>query len=113
MWVKNVQKFSTLSDARSIFAEAHSSKGVIRYSDAELHAVAVHEKLRVGAYCNDGHSCCDTVELGPRVEVLLDLRSHRKLTRILCPAIILESIHNASASLPAAYTSVPVHCICR
>lgn len=69
---------------------------------ATLHTVALRERLRVGAYCNDGHSCCD--DLWPRVEVLLDLRGHRKLSCILLPAIILESINNTSASLPAACT---------
>lgn len=39
--------------------------------------------FQIIAYCNDGHSCCGAAELGPCVEVFLDLASHRQLVLIL------------------------------
>lgn len=63
--------------------------------------------VQISAYCNDWHSCCGAVELGPGVEVLLDLPSHRQLVFILWHTIILEKTKNkASATLPAIS-----HCI--
>lgn len=65
---------------------------------------AVRGELQLSAYCNDWHSCCGAVELGPCVEVLLDLPSHRQLVLILWHTIILENTNKASASPPAAYS---------
>lgn len=85
-----------------------NSQKNISSTDAELHAVSVCGGLRICAYCNDWHSCCGAVELGHRVEVLLDLPSHRQLVLVLWHTIILENTKNkASATLPvdqAAYS---------
>lgn len=96
--------FSILNDIQSVVPKAHSSKSMIKSTDAQLHALSVCGELQVSAYCNDWHSCCGAAELGPCVKVLLDLPSHRQLVLILWHTIILGNTKKASAPLPAAYS---------
>ncbi len=62
-----------------------------RMCSTELHAVSVCGGLQIVAYCNDWHSCCGAVELGPSVKVLLDLPRHRQLVLVLWHPVILEN----------------------
>lgn len=63
--------------------------------------------VRISAYCNDWHSCCGVAELGPGVEVLLDLSSYRQLVLILWHAIILENTKNKASATSTAVS----HCM--
>lgn len=74
----------------------------MQFTDAD--SQAVHGELQLSTYCNDWHSCCGAVELGPCVEVLLDLPGHRQLVLILWHTIILENTAAFSISTCCIFT---------